>query len=96
MRFSDQLEAKFENLLAHSSGKRAVVLPMALFVRDEVGLITPEIVAELADRLGMTESQVKEELGRYSMLKSPRARKQPIPFPSRPAEAPAGMLRRAA
>lgn len=69
MTFSDQLEAKCENLIAHSSGRRAAVLPMALFVQDEVGAITPEVVEELAGRLHLTESQVEGEIARYSMLR---------------------------
>ncbi len=62
MTVSDQLEAKFATLLAGSSSKRAVVLPMALFVLDELGRITANAIEEIAERLNLSESQVEEEL----------------------------------
>ncbi len=62
MTVSDQLEAKFETLIAGSSSKRAVVLPMALFALDELGDITANAIEAIAQRLNLSESQVEEEL----------------------------------
>ncbi len=41
---------------------------MLLYAQDEVGLITPELVDEVAKRCGVTALQVEETVGYYSML----------------------------
>ena len=70
MRFSPELEAKFEKLLgSYPSGRqRAALIPMLLFAQDEAGAITREVVDEVAGRLGVTSLQVDEVVSYYTML----------------------------
>ena len=70
MTFSPELEAKFdENVKSYRGGRqRSAMIPMLLFAQDEVGAVTPELVAEVARRLGVTPLQVDEVVGYYSML----------------------------
>jgi NADH-quinone oxidoreductase subunit E len=70
MTFSPQLEAKFDKLLkSYPPGRqRSAMVPMLLFAQDEVGAVTPEVVEEVARRIGVTPLQVDEVLSYYSML----------------------------
>jgi len=77
MRFSDELERKFEKLLqAYPPGReRAALVPMLLFAQDEVGYITPEVVEEIAGRLKIQPHEVDEVVSYYSMLtRKPRGK----------------------
>ncbi len=69
MRFSDQLEARFEKFLARYPVRRSALVPMLLYAQDEVGYLSPEVIAEIARRLDLTELQVEEVIGYYSMLR---------------------------
>ena len=44
------------------------MVPMLLYGQDEIGAVTPELVAEVAKRLDVTPLQVEEVLSYYSML----------------------------
>ncbi|HUJ20324.1 MAG TPA: NAD(P)H-dependent oxidoreductase subunit E [Bryobacteraceae bacterium] len=70
MTFSQQLEAKFAKLLtSYPPGRqRSAMVPMLLYAQDEIGSITPELIEEVARRLGVTTLQVEEVLSYYSML----------------------------
>jgi NADH-quinone oxidoreductase subunit E len=70
MTFSPQLEKKFARLLAsYPAGRqRSAMIPMLLFAQDEIGSVTPELVEEVARRVGVTPLQVEEVLTYYSML----------------------------
>src|SRR5689334_17471456 len=70
MTFSPQLEEKFAKLLnSYPSGRqRSAMIPMLLYAQDEVGHISPELVEEVARRVGVTPLQVEEVLSYYSML----------------------------
>jgi NADH-quinone oxidoreductase subunit E len=70
MTFSPQLEAKFDKLLnSYPPGrKRSALIPMLLYAQDEVGAVTPEVIAEIARRLEIQPLQVEEVLSYYSML----------------------------
>jgi NADH-quinone oxidoreductase subunit E len=77
MRFSPQLEAKFSKLLeSYPAGRqRAAMIPMLLYAQDEIGLVTDELVAEVAERVGVTPMQVNEVVSYYSMLhRQPRGK----------------------
>ncbi len=75
MTFSPELEARFEKLLAcYPEGrKRSAVIPMLMYAQDEVGSVTPGLIAEVARRTGVTPLQVDEVVTYYSML-----HKQPV------------------
>jgi len=71
MTFSAELEARFEKLLrSYPPGReRAALIPMLLYAQDEVGAVTPEVVAEVAGRLKLTPLTVEEVASYYSMLR---------------------------
>ncbi len=69
MRFSDQLEAKFQSLLSRYPVKRSALVPMLLFAQDEVGWLSPEVMVEIGRRLGLSQLQVEEVVSYYSMLR---------------------------
>jgi NADH-quinone oxidoreductase subunit E len=70
MTFSPQLEAKFDRLLhSYPPGReRSAMVPMLLYAQDEIGSVTPELIAEVARRVGVEPLQVEEVLSYYSML----------------------------
>ena len=70
MTFSPELEARFEKLLkSYPPGRhRSAMVPMLLYAQDEIGSITPELVAEVARRVGVQPLQVEEVSSYYSML----------------------------
>ena len=70
MTFSPNLEARFAKLLtSYPPGReRSAMIPMLLYAQDEIGAVTPELVAEVARRLNVTPLQVEEVLSYYSML----------------------------
>lgn len=70
MTFSPELEQKFAGLLTHypEGRQRGALIPMLLFAQDEIGSITPELVEEVARRVGVTPLQVDEVVSYYSML----------------------------
>ena len=75
MRFSDEFEARFSEMLTHYPTKRSVLVPTLLYAQDEVGYLTDEVIAELAKRLDLTELEVRNVISYYSMLVTkPRGR----------------------
>jgi NADH-quinone oxidoreductase subunit E len=68
--FSAELEARFEKMLgSYPPGRqRSAMVPMLLYAQDEIGAVTPELVAEVARRLGVQPLQVEEVASYYSML----------------------------
>lgn len=70
MTFSPQLEAKLEKLInSYPAGRRkSALIPMLMFTQDEVGSVTPELVNEVAKRIGIPPVQVEEVVTYYSML----------------------------
>ncbi len=70
MTFSPELEARFEKLMhSYPPGRqRSAMIPMLLYAQDEIGSVTPELVAEVAKRVGVQPLQVEEVYTYYSML----------------------------
>jgi NADH-quinone oxidoreductase subunit E len=68
MRFSDQFEARFAEMLTHYPTKRSALVPSLLYAQDEVGFLSDEVIAELAQRVGLTELEVRNVISYYSML----------------------------
>ena len=50
MQFSDQFETRFAEMLTHYPTKRSVLVPSLLYAQDEVGYLTEEVIAEIAQR----------------------------------------------
>jgi NADH-quinone oxidoreductase subunit E len=68
MRFSDQFEARFADMLTHYPTKRSVLVPTLLYAQDEVGYLSGDVIRELAQRLDLTELEVHNVISYYSML----------------------------
>lgn len=68
MRFSDQFETRFAEMLTHYPTKRSVLVPTLLYAQDEVGYLSDEVIAELAQRVELTELEVRNVISYYSML----------------------------
>jgi NADH-quinone oxidoreductase subunit E len=68
MRFSEQFETRFAEMLTHYPTKRSALVPTLLYAQDEVGSLTDEVIAELAVRLDLTELEVRNVISYYSML----------------------------
>ena len=70
MRFSDQLEKRFADMITHYPTKRSVLVPILLYVQDELGSITDEAIEELAQRVDLTELEVRNVISYYSMMRT--------------------------
>jgi NADH-quinone oxidoreductase subunit E len=68
MKFSNEFETRFADMLTHYPTKRSVLVPTLLYAQDEVGHLTNEVIAELAQRLDLTELEVRNVISYYSLL----------------------------
>jgi NADH-quinone oxidoreductase subunit E len=68
MKFSDQFETRFAEMIAHYPTRRSALVPTLLYAQDEVGYLSDEVIAELAHRLDLTELEVNNVISYYSML----------------------------
>jgi NADH-quinone oxidoreductase subunit E len=68
MRFSDEFETRFAAMLMHYPTKRSALVPTLLYAQDETGFLSGEVIAELAQRLDLTELEVRNVISYYSML----------------------------
>ena len=73
--FSPELAARFDHLVTIYPLKRSALVPMLLYAQDEVGYVSDEVVAELAQRLDLLELDVRGVLSYYSMLRTKPAGK---------------------
>ena len=70
MKFSEQLEKRFTEMSTHYPTKRSVLVPMLLYIQDEVGAVTDDVVAEMAKRVDLTELEVRNVVSYYSMMRT--------------------------
>jgi NADH-quinone oxidoreductase subunit E len=68
MKFSEQFESRFAEMITHYPTKRSVLVPTLLYAQDEVGYVSDEVIVELANRLDLTELDVRNVISYYSML----------------------------
>jgi NADH-quinone oxidoreductase subunit E len=68
MRFSEEFETRFTEMLTHYPTRRSALVPTLLYAQDEVGSLSDEVIAELAGRLDLTELEVRNVISYYSML----------------------------
>jgi NADH-quinone oxidoreductase subunit E len=68
MKFSEEFEARFAEMVTHYPTKRSALVPTLLYAQDEVGFLSDEVIAELAGRLDLTELEVRNVISYYSML----------------------------
>ena len=68
MRFSEQFEQRFAEMITHYPTKRSVLVPTLLYVQDEIGHLSDEVIQEIAQRLDLTDLEVRNVISYYSML----------------------------
>ncbi len=68
MRFSDEFEARFSEMLTHYPIKRSVLVPTLLYMQDELGYLTEEAIEEIAHRLDLPVLEIRNVISYYSML----------------------------
>ena len=67
--FSPELAARFDALVQKYPVRRSALVPMLLYAQDEVGYVSDAVVAEVAQRIGITELDVRNVATYYSMLR---------------------------
>ncbi len=67
--FSPKLAARFDALVEKYPVKRSALVPMLLYAQDEIGYVSDAAIGEIADRLGLTELEVRNVASYYSMLR---------------------------
>lgn len=67
--FSPQLAARFDALVLKYPLKRSALIPMLLYAQDEIGYLSDAVIAEVAQRIGITELDVRNVASYYSMLR---------------------------
>jgi len=70
MRFSDQLEQRFADMITHYPTRRSVLVPMLLYIQDEVGALTDEAIHEIARRVDLSDLEVRNVISYYSMMRT--------------------------
>ena len=73
--FSPELAARFDKLVTIYPLKRSALVPMLLYAQDEVGYVSDDVIAEIAERIGILELDVRNVLSYYSMLRTKPAGK---------------------
>src|SRR5437763_6248740 len=68
MKFSEEFESRFAEMVPHYPTKRSALVPTLLYAQDEVGFLSDEVIAEIAARLDLTDLEVRNVMSYYSML----------------------------
>ena len=67
--FSPKLAARLDALVLKYPLRRSALIPMLLYAQDEIGYLSDAVVAEVAERIGITELDVRNVATYYSMLR---------------------------
>ena len=67
--FSPQLAARLDALVQKYPMRRSALVPMLLYAQDEIGYLSDALIAEVAQRIGITELDVRNVATYYSMLR---------------------------
>jgi NADH-quinone oxidoreductase subunit E len=68
--FSPALAARFDRMVTLYPVRRSALIPMLLYAQDEVGSLSNEVVSEVAQRVGITELDVRNVISYYSLLRT--------------------------
>src|ERR1700722_6141192 len=68
--FSPELAARFDRLVTLYPVKRSALVPMLLYAQDEVGYVSDDVIAEIAQRLDLTALDVRNVISYYSLLRT--------------------------
>jgi len=67
--FSPKLAARLDALVLKYPLLRSALIPMLLYAQDEIGYLSDAVIAEVAERIGITELDVRNVATYYSMLR---------------------------
>jgi NADH-quinone oxidoreductase subunit E len=67
---SDKLDQFFDAKMKEYPTKRSFLVPMLLYTQDELGYISDEAIAHLAQKTDLTELEVRNVISYYSMLRT--------------------------
>jgi NADH-quinone oxidoreductase subunit E len=67
--FSPHVAARFDALVKKYPLKRSALIPMLLYAQDEIGYLSDAVIAEVAERIGITQLDVRNVATYYSMLR---------------------------
>jgi NADH-quinone oxidoreductase subunit E len=67
--FSPKLAARLDALVERYPVRRSALIPMLLYAQDEIGYLSDAVIAEVAERIGITELDVRNVATYYSMLR---------------------------
>src|SRR5580692_5679263 len=67
--FSPKLAARFDALVEKYPLRRSALVPMLLYAQDEIGYLSDAVIAEVAERIGITDLDVRNVATYYSMLR---------------------------
>jgi len=70
MKFREQLEARYSDMLTHYPVKRSLLVPFLLYIQDEFGYVTDACIEEVARRLEITPLEIRNVISYYSMLRT--------------------------
>src|ERR1700728_4807462 len=76
--FSPALAARFDKLVTLYPLRRSALVPMLLYAQDEVGYLSDTVIAEVAERIGVSELEVRNVISYYSLLRTKPAGKYHI------------------
>lgn len=68
--FSPELAARFDRLVTLYPLRRSALVPMLLYAQDEIGYISDAVVAEVAQRISVTELEVRNVVSYYSLMRT--------------------------
>ena len=67
--FSPKVAARFDALVLKYPLRRSALVPMLLYAQDEIGYLSDAVISEVAQRIGITELEVRNVASYYSMLR---------------------------
>ncbi len=72
---SEQLDKFFDEKMKDYPTRRSFLVPMLLYTQDELGCLSDEAIAHIAQKTDLTELEVRNVISYYSMLTTkPRGR----------------------
>ncbi len=75
MVISEQLDAFFTEKMKEYPTQRSFLVPMLLYTQDEVGFLSEEAIAYVAQKVNLSELEIRNVISYYSMLTTkPRGR----------------------
>jgi NADH-quinone oxidoreductase subunit E len=67
---SDKLDRFFTEKMKQYPTQRSFLVPMLLYTQDELGYLSDEAIAYIANKVGLTELEIRNVISYYSMLRT--------------------------